>query len=392
MTWTTIPTYKNLPLPCIEWSANILPNDNFYLDLLEPFDNSNLTWKPKVKLPINTWASTAVASLDNSTIFLIGGYMRNKTLDYDFSNQVYTYNDSTSKWTMPSITGDVIPSRQQIRGVINNSGNIYIFGGVEVDATYLTYLTDKKYKYNGNFSNDMNILNTSSMTWMNLRIYKNLPSSCSDYSANILPDGIIVYIGGQEIGGPLVKMKNIKLFDTNKSEWSQMNAIGGDDIDSRWLFTSVLTSNGFIIIFGGCSYYLTSVSPKLAILNTNKSPYEWTIPDSSKAPSIYGHSANLYCNYMIITFGFDIDNKTYNSHQVYLYDITNNTWVTRFNPPTTCNSTFPSPACGLTCKLLIGFGTGISVVLICVGIFIVHKKRKRNDRYSRTKNSHIYKL
>ncbi|RHZ46814.1 hypothetical protein Glove_606g185 [Diversispora epigaea] len=53
-------------------------------------------------------------------------------------------------------------------------------------------------------------------------------------------------------------------------------------------------------------FFCVDVSPNLAVLDTNKSPYEWSIPSNSKAnssPSIYGHFANLYFNYMIITFG-----------------------------------------------------------------------------------------
>ncbi|RHZ46764.1 hypothetical protein Glove_606g194 [Diversispora epigaea] len=50
--------------------------------------------------------------------------------------------------------------------------------------------------------------------------------------------------------------------------------------------------------------------------------------------------ANLYFNYMIITFGYNVDDKIYNS-QVYLYNITSNKWVTSFNHPvpTTTSST-----------------------------------------------------
>ncbi|CAG8773123.1 6684_t:CDS:2, partial [Dentiscutata erythropus] len=180
----------------------------------------------------------------------------------------------------PSITGDSIPVRQQMTGVINPKGIIYIF-----------------------------------------EISLDLPSN-------------------------LVKMKNLKLFDTTIDEWSSMDAVGAD-VDPRWIFSSVL--NGRIIIFGGCTFNNTGVSPKLAVLDTNKNPYEWSIPSSSNVnspPSIYGHTANLYYNYMIITFGYDIDNETYNS-QVYLYDIKNNAWVTHFDPPSSRN------------LLLIGLVTGI---------------------------------
>ncbi|RHZ86443.1 hypothetical protein Glove_51g87 [Diversispora epigaea] len=363
----------------IDYLANILPNgiivyiggqentvlagyknqssytyELFYLDLSKSFDNTDLPWTliPDGNLPVYTWHSTAIVSLDNPTIFQIGGYIINKdTFDYDFSNQVHTYDYATSKWTIPSINSESIPSRQRMRGVIDNSGIIYIFGGV----------------------NTTNLTSTAGLI---------------DYLANILPNGIIVYIGGQENTGLtyyiLVKMKSIRLFDTTKLEWSSMNATG-DDVDSRWYFSSVLSS----------------VSPDLAVLDTNKSPYEWSIPSNSKAnspPSIYGHSANLYFNYMIVLFGYNADDEIFNS-QAYLYDITSNKWVTSYNPlvPTTSTSTSTNTNTNthtntvtipkkLSKSLAIGLGLGISTAVVMTGIFaiifILRKKKERESQVS----------
>ncbi|RHZ51574.1 hypothetical protein Glove_476g71 [Diversispora epigaea] len=178
--------------------------------------------------------STAVLSLDNSTIYLIEGYMINKnTQVYDYSNLVYTYDYPTSTWSIPELSG-IVPPRQHIRGVIDNSGKIYIFGGY--NATNL--ITFAGYLYN-----DMNVLNTVSKTWTTLSTSGNLPIRCFEYTANILPNGIIVYIGGVEqvsdANNTFVTMNKIKLFNTNTYEWSQMNATG-DEIDPRWFFSSVL--------------------------------------------------------------------------------------------------------------------------------------------------------
>ncbi|CAG8778188.1 12299_t:CDS:2, partial [Dentiscutata erythropus] len=232
----------------------------FYLDLSKPFDTSNILWNliHDGDLPIYTYGSTTVVSLDNSTIFLIGGYIKNKTTsELDYSKQVYAYDYSTSKWTTPSITGDNVPIRQQMTGVINNKGIIYIFGG---------YNTTNATEEVGITYNEINTLNTHSMTWKNLSIINNLPPVSSDYSASLLPNGIIVYVGGQEKNDTLTKMNSIKLFDTNKDEWSYMDAIG-DEVDPRWIFASVLNSS-----------------------KVNPPPY------------IYGHAGNLYYNNMIVTF------------------------------------------------------------------------------------------
>ncbi|RHZ53472.1 hypothetical protein Glove_441g29 [Diversispora epigaea] len=236
----------------------------------------------------------------------------------------------------------------------------------------------------------MNILNTVLNTWTTLSISGNLPIRCAHYTVNILPNGNIVYIGGVEdvsdytVGFTLVNINQIKLFDTNTYEWSQMNATG-DKIDSRLSFTSVLTPDGYIIIFGGSTYATTnadisSVNPKLAMLNTNKNPFEWSIPSNSEVnspPSIYGHTANLYYDHMIITFGFNLDTRLYSSSgQVYLYNIKSNEWVTTFSPTENKSTTTTDKPIKTTLPakkskaLAIGLGTAIGVAVLISFIFI----------------------
>ncbi|RHZ80418.1 hypothetical protein Glove_136g83 [Diversispora epigaea] len=90
----------------------------------------------------------------------------------------------------------------------------------------------------------MSILNTVSYTWTTYRKLGNFPIN-SEHNANILPNGVIVYIGGIEqvfYGATftLVNMHKIKLFNTNTLEWSRKNATGVE-IDLRLYFSSVLS-------------------------------------------------------------------------------------------------------------------------------------------------------
>ncbi|RHZ53556.1 hypothetical protein Glove_441g36 [Diversispora epigaea] len=359
----------------------------FYLDLSNSFENDKLTWTliPDGSLPVYTWRSTAV--LDGSTIYLYGGFMLNKgTLEYDYSNLVYKYDYSTSSWSTPNLGGDTVPPRQDMKGVIDNLGKIYIFGGY--NATNLTSST-------GNLFNDMNLLNTASNTWTTLTISGSIPTASDQYAANILSNGIIVYFGGVEqvnanADFTLASMNKIKLFDTSKLEWSQMDATG-DNIDARMYFSSVLTPDGYIIIFGGRTYSatgsFTSVSPKLAKLDTNKDTFEWSIPSDSdldSPPSIYGHTANLYNDFMIITFGINLDTRLYSSSaQVYLYNIKSDKWVTTFSPTenqtntSTTNTGTNKPITTTSASkkssnsLAIGLGAGIGAAVLITCIFIV---------------------
>lgn len=163
----------------------------FYLDLSQPFNNKNLSWNliPEGDLPIYAFLSTAIVGLNNTTIFLIGGVLKDANGN-NVTNLVYMYDYSVNKWTAPSIIGDYVSPRQAMEGVIDDSGNIYIFGGY--DAT----LENSEHEYDGPFFNEMNMFNTTSMSWKTLSILENLPSRCGGYSANILQNGTIVYIGG----------------------------------------------------------------------------------------------------------------------------------------------------------------------------------------------------
>ncbi|RHZ47254.1 hypothetical protein Glove_586g11 [Diversispora epigaea] len=341
-----------------------------YLDLTKPFDSKSNPWEllKEGYLPVYTYFSTSIVStLDDDIIYLIGGYRLNITTnEYENSNVVYMYNYSTIKWTTPEV--DNATPRQEITGVTDNKGTVYIFGG-----NNMTNFTM------GTLYNDMQIFNVSTMIWSKLSINHNLPSPSCAYTATILKNGIIVYLGGVENdkGNYISRsevtfssMKTIRLFDTLKTEWLQMNVTGGDDIAPRVFHSSVLTTDGHIILFGGVGGKNTAIGPKLAILDTNKDIYEWRIPSSSdSSPYLYAHTANLYGNYMIVTFGYDMDNKDRNS-QIYLLDVTHYTWVTTYTPPIITKPFSKALAIGL------GVGGGIFLAtLISIGVRFFKRHR-----------------
>jgi len=72
-----------------------------------------------------------------------------------------------------------------------------------------------------------------------------------------------------------------------------------------------LAPNGQIVIYGGSHQTVNFInvksSPDLIVLDTQKTPYEFTVPNVSTNigtyPSLVAHSANLFGNYMIVAFG-----------------------------------------------------------------------------------------
>jgi len=68
-----------------------------------------------------------------------------------------------------------------------------------------------------------------------------------------------------------------------------------------------LVLDGRIIVYGGIDGNSTTIiTDKLAILDTKLSPFQWTIPKNIVYPikgNHFGHTSNLYGNYMITAFG-----------------------------------------------------------------------------------------
>ena len=70
-------------------------------------------------------------------------------------------------------------------------------------------------------------------------------------------------------------------------------------------------SDGRIIIYGGSKIngklMDVKVTPDLAVLNTQTTPFEWTAPNVfsniGEVLSLTVHTANLVGNYMIVAFG-----------------------------------------------------------------------------------------
>ncbi|KAF0526949.1 galactose oxidase [Gigaspora margarita] len=152
----------------------------------------------------------------------------------------------------------------------------------------------------------------------------------------------------------------------------------GASIDSRAGHTAVLTQNGRILIYGGSTINYTQVSPDLVVLDINT--WEWSIPNilQKDAPPSLVHSATIYENYMIISFGLQISQLSpARINYVYVLDIRNYTWATVAtinnlkSIPVPTNPSIPT-------LIIVTSVTGIILIgSVIAGIFIYKKRKER---------------
>ncbi|PKY40931.1 galactose oxidase [Rhizophagus irregularis] len=303
-----------------------------YLDVSKSFNTVNPPFEEIINVPIPFGSSYATTFLSpqKNVIYLFAGNMvdantKNPSLEF-YKPVLHSYNLETREWTVPTTNGFEPTRRRAINGVINKeTGKFYVFGGWEQingQNNYTVY-------------NDMIVFDTISLTWSKGSTI-NVPLPRVDYTATLLSNGIIVFIGGKDNNFRDVDINQLALYDTKVDKWSIMTA-RGVTLENRGLHSAVLTPDERIIIFGGNKDSNEPVLNQLAVLNTKTTPYEWSIPQVSVIDNMplttSAHSATLVGNYMFINFG-TIPN--YSKIQLlpffYILDIRNFTWITQFEP------------------------------------------------------------
>ncbi|KAF0549481.1 galactose oxidase [Gigaspora margarita] len=278
----------------------IVSNEVWYLDLSSSFNISTPPWHSDVVMPVGyNFGTSCLSPIDNSTVFLIGGrtWIVN-THNFSYTSSVYKFDSKVSQWTTPTINNfnSSFETRQEMQSVIDNNGKIFVFGRAN-------YNSSTTFCYN-----DMNILDITIMTWSTPTQSQSVLTYL-DYTATLLPNGLIVYIGGRSGSSTSTSpnnMSQIQVFDTKSYTWS-IKPASGSTIASRECHSAVLTQDENIIIYGGSLYdssgSIAYALSDIAVLNTNS--WAWSVPSVSGtgAPPLTQHSAVLYKNYMILAFG-----------------------------------------------------------------------------------------
>ncbi|KAF0442580.1 galactose oxidase [Gigaspora margarita] len=364
-------------------SSTSVTNEVWYLELSNSFNISKPPWHSDVAMPVgNNFGTSCLSPIDNSTVFLIGGrtWVANTNINSN-TGSVYKFDSKTLQWTTPTINNfnSSFEARNEMKAVIDNNGKIFIFGGSSHGND--DNITTAGY-------NDMNILDITTMFWSTQTPSQSVLVNI-DYTATLLPNGLIVYIGGR--GSSTTNLHNISqipIFDTKSYTWSNKSA-SGSIIAPRADHSAVLTQDGNIIIYGGSTFNSSKVSyvfSDIAVLNTNS--WTWSVPSvSGTSPPLTQHSAALYKNYMILAFGASSATNHY-TNNIYILDIQNYTWVTTFDLSSTTNPSKQTQSNGnsstdqsnnASSNLYIGIGVGAGVIILAVVGFFIYKNRHKEN-------------
>ncbi|RIB26672.1 hypothetical protein C2G38_206895 [Gigaspora rosea] len=192
--------------------------DNIYLDVtLSTLNTTNPSWFMSNPIPAEfLLASSCVGGPNKNTIYLLNHLTSNGDSN---TTIVYAFDTVAATWSTPNISGQIPLSRQQFQAVNDTNGKIYMFGG---------------FKYpNPSFNvifNDIYILDTLILAWIQ-GSNVNAPTPRVDFTATLLNNGLILYIGGT-VGDSTIYMSEIPTYNINNNSWNTMIATG-DTLNSR---------------------------------------------------------------------------------------------------------------------------------------------------------------
>ncbi|CAB4399945.1 unnamed protein product [Rhizophagus irregularis] len=378
--------------------------------------------------PIGYYHHTA--TLIDNKLYILGGRLINETpaKDFFYLDVSVPFNTQELSWQDLSNINMVPPhdSATSVKGGANNNTYFCI-----IDYNGKFYLWSGEYDVNGTYViNDMLILDT-----LNLNCKKgslvNAPIPRSEYSATLLPDNKIIYIGGAneydifnattlniEIGIALT-LSEVYIYDTANDNWNT-KITSGKIPSNRAGFSTILGLDGQrVIIYGGYFSNPGYLDTTLYVLDLTN--FNWYVPKiSGKIPKPRAfHEANLIGKYMVISFGYGYD-RTVES-DILLLDISNNeeyVWTTSFDPsvpkniipsPSPTSSPIPSRSLPSSSQLsdnssnnsninIVGAIVGSllsGIIFLTIGCFFLYKwnKNKQNKKiiYGNDNNYNNYR-
>ncbi|CAG8561197.1 6301_t:CDS:2 [Ambispora leptoticha] len=332
------------------------------------------------------WTAACVKKEDE-TIYIFGGSDASQST-LPKVNTMYTIklsNDTFLDWTtsLPN-QGEAWPSaRDGIVPVIDNLSRIFIWGGFNEEQ-------DNKTMYVFESSN-----------WKSY-IFDNAPNPRASYSATLLDDGRIIYIGGiSRSPYPEVNFFELLIFDTIKLEWNIQisKSDNGKPIKNRAHHSALLHTDSIsIILYGGVYEPIENQIPNddsLYILNTKT--WTWSqqsIPSLPYMNVTRNHTAVMYDGYMIIALGVYGDG--FLTPEVKVMDVTNLSslaWVPTYKvrtiPTTGSTNITTEDEKQINKMLIIGCTFGGGLVIIAFVLCFIIMRRNKFGSYIITQNGRV---
>ncbi|KAF0461848.1 galactose oxidase [Gigaspora margarita] len=187
--------------------------DPSYYNDMNIFDITSMSWSTLVisQAPPPSYAYTATL-LPSGIIVYIGGIDYISGIIPVNMSEIRTFNTTSLTWTIKSANGSSIGSRVGHSAVLNQNGDIIIYGGSENDTLGPQVFPD------------LAVLNTNSWMWSIPNIpSSNIPQALTAHSAVLYKNYMFVAFGVIASTGGTIYNKDYYILDTQKYVWVTTN-------------------------------------------------------------------------------------------------------------------------------------------------------------------------
>ncbi|KAL1988213.1 hypothetical protein VTN96DRAFT_743 [Rasamsonia emersonii] len=313
----------------------------------------------------------------------------------------------------------------------DTTSTMYTFGGMCPFANS----TDDNWVSAANYSRAITVLDPSGSSYdLEITVPPNPPVAEAGFTITPLQGTSSTTSGGRVlqqqdfllIGGhtqtAFINMSSLALFSLPQAGWTYIpvgSSVGAGrtnlaardvQVEPRSGHSAVLSSDGSkIVVFGGwVGDTSTPADPQLVILELGEDyggsgEWTWTVPSQptgsgmpKQGSGIFGHAAAMLPgDVMVIIGGYSIPSSSSSkrsasgfepSSQVYLYNLTSNTWVSSYTNPAIQNLASGERETGNLSstgqKAGLGVGMSLAVVVLLGVVFCVYsRKRSRHRRF-----------
>ncbi|RUP39558.1 hypothetical protein BC936DRAFT_138342 [Jimgerdemannia flammicorona] len=334
--------------------------------------------------PVTEWG-TLFPSADQSAFYSLDVYGPGQTFTFG------KYDIANRAWLMFPTTGVTIPNAGP--AAFDNKGNTWVWCGNFAETNY------SKYVYQ--FDHKLQLWNSSS-----------LPSPIATrefHTANLLPTGLIIIIGGMyqiqndtKFTYVWADMADTPTYDTLSGVWRNNTAMGIVP-RPRKMHTTTLSPDGYtLIIYGGSAPISvtgagSTIRPEIGYEETpidnvhvlNTQTYNWSSQNTTGiSPSArFGHTAVQVGWQMIVMGGSTGNNFSASpSKETLVLDTTLWSWLTNYTPSTftfpTSTSTSTSTSQPIPFEVIVGVVISVLVVVALAAFAAVILLRQRRHQSS----------
>lgn len=343
----------------------VLLSDTIGLDISQAWETSSPPLNTLAEVPA-TVSGHVMSKISGTTQLLIAGGESTSPLTQ--ASFTYLFETKAGSWSVIKPATPTPPNHRLYSAAIATGKD-----GLLLEGGYLTTVA------NGTFAPSLVSLNPAAQfqpsSTTPVALAANAPA-LARHTMTLTTDGQAVILGGITPQGGVANLSTAYVLDTqaNTGEWKAV-PLAGTPPDPRMSFSTVMVNTTTMLVYGGTTDLKTGYSNAFYL---DLPTWTWSSPPAQgDAPSLWGHTATMAGNYMVVGFGTSSKPRTAN---IALLDVTSNTWTNRFRP---VGQYVPDDSSNKS-KLSVGAVLGIAfvfTVLIVGGAFhLLVRRRKRQTR------------